>query len=69
MKKFTVPEINFICIYAGDSKKETISNIMDGIPSIYDKELLEVAEKSIIKLDEITESEFEEMNFTEIFAD
>jgi len=69
MEKFTIPEINFICIFAGKTKKETISNIMDGIPSMYEKELVEVAEQSIIKLDDITESEFEEMNFTENFTE
>jgi phage terminase Nu1 subunit (DNA packaging protein) len=67
MEKFTIPEVNFICIFAGETKAETISNIMDGIPSMDEAELVEIAEQSIIKLDEITESEFDEMNFTEHF--
>lgn len=68
MGKFTTPEVNFICIFAGNTKAETISNIMSGIPSIYEPEMVEIAEQSIIKLDDITESEFEEMNFTENFT-
>jgi len=69
MGKFTVPEINFICIFIGDTKKETISNIMDGIPHLNEKEIIEIAETSITKLDEITESEFEEMNFNDNFTE
>ena len=69
MEKFTIPEINFICIFIGDTKAETIGNIMDGIPNMYEKDLVEIAEQSIMKLDEITESEFDELNFTENFTD
>jgi len=71
MDKFTVSEVNIICIYAGDTKEETIVNIMDSIPDFfdYDKELAEVAEQSIIKLETLTEAEFAEMNFIECFTE
>jgi hypothetical protein len=42
---------------------------MDGIPHLNEKEIIEIAETSITKLDEITESEFEEMNFNDNFTE
>jgi phage terminase Nu1 subunit (DNA packaging protein) len=69
MVEFTVSEINFICIYVGDTKEETIANIMDSIPNLYEKELVEIAEQSIIKLDTLTESEFAQANFVECFTE
>jgi hypothetical protein len=69
MEKFTVPETNLISIYAGETKKETISNIIDGIQSMDDSELIDIAEQSIIKLDDITQTEFEAYNFKENFTD
>lgn len=69
MMNFTAPEINFICIFAGDTKAETIENIMDDIPNLPDRELKALAEQSIIKLDRITKAEFTEMNFSEQFSD
>jgi len=70
MGKFTVPEINFISIFLGESKTETIANIMESIPNWSgETELIEIAEQSIIKLDEITETEFEAINFNENFTE
>jgi len=69
MVQFTIPEINIICIFAGDSKAETIANIMDGIPHFsHDKNMIDIAEQSIIKLDTLTETEYENMNFNENFT-
>jgi len=70
MNKFTVPEINFISIFLGDSKTETVANIMEGIPNFNgETELIEIAEQSIMKLDGITQTEFEAVNFNENFTD
>jgi len=68
--KFTIPESNIIRIYAGDTKAETIANIMGGIPHFSaDKELVAIAEQAILKLDDITETEYEQFSFNEVFAE
>ena len=69
MIKFDVIEINFICIYAGKTKSETIDNIIEAVPDFTDREFIGIAERVIDKLDLITESEFAEHNFSEQFAD
>ena len=70
MNNFTIPEVNIICIYAGDSKAETIANIMDGIPHFSDdKAMVDIAEQSILKLDTLTDDEYEGMNFKENFTE
>jgi hypothetical protein len=52
----------------GNSKAETIMNIMDGIQYMSDSDLAEVAEQAIAGLDGITESEFDDMNFNDNFT-
>ncbi|MDR2559918.1 MAG: transposon-transfer assisting family protein [Oscillospiraceae bacterium] len=69
MIKFDVIEINFIYIYAGKTKSETIDNIIEAVPDFTDREFIGIAERVIDKLDLITESEFTEHNFSEQFAD
>ena len=69
MLKFTIPEINFICIYADESKEKTIDNIIVAIPDFTEREFIGIAESVIDKLDIITEDEFTEHNFSEQFTD
>ena len=56
---FTVPETNIIAMYRRATKSQTIENIMDNIPLFDDAEMKEIAENVIIKLDKITDGEFE----------
>ena len=69
MNKFTISEINIICIYQGDTKADTIDNIMSAIPDFREREMVEIAESAITKLDTITEMEFADYNFNESFTD
>lgn len=66
---FTVEEINFICIALGDTKEETIDNIFDMMPDIDDKELRDIGEKVLGKLDLISEDEFQMYDFGSNFAE
>jgi len=67
--KFTISEVNIICIFIGDSKAETITNIMSAIPDFREREMVKIAESAITKLDTITETEFADYNFNENFTD
>jgi hypothetical protein len=69
MSEFTVPEINFICIFADKNKEKTIDNIMKAIPDFTENEMTEIAENVIVKLDTICESDFLQINFTDEFCD
>ena len=69
MNKFTVSEVNLICIFVGNTVMETIQNITTAIPDFTENEMVEIAEQSINKLNTLTESEFIGMNFMENFTD
>lgn len=66
---FTVPEMNLLCIYADKNKETTIDNIMTAIPDFTDKELTELAENVIVKIDKLCDEEFSELNLTDEFCD
>ena len=67
--EFSVAEINFICIVKGDNRKDTINNIFDVLPDLEDKEMIEIAETVIGKLESISDSEYVEFAFEDNYAD
>jgi len=69
MIDFTVPELNLLCIFAGKNREQTIDNIMTAIPDFTDKELTELAEEVIVKLDKLCDSDFSDWDFAEQFVD
>ncbi len=66
---FTVEEINLICVALGDTKDDTINNLFEMIPNIKDKDMIDIAECVVGKLDGITEQEFCEQNFKGSFSE
>lgn len=64
---FTVEEMNFLCIVRGLDREDTINNIFETIPDIEDEEMKKLAEVLIGKLDIMTEAEFRDISFEEIF--
>lgn len=64
---FTVEEMNFLCIVRGLDREDTINNIFETIPDIEDDEMKKLAEVLIGKLDIMTEAEFRDISFEEIF--
>ena len=69
LTNLTVPEINLICIYLGDSRIQTISNILDGIPEMYDPDMILLAEQTVDKLMKLCDKEFDERDFEAEFAE
>lgn len=67
--EFSVAEINFICIVKGDNREDTINNIFDVLPDLEDKEMIEIAETVIGKLESISDSEYDEFDFEDNYAD
>lgn len=66
---FTVEEINFICIAYADTREATISKVFEMLPDIEDKELLAVGESVVNKFGEMSDEDFSECHFNEMFSD
>lgn len=63
--QFTVEEKQIIGFYNVKSRTELINVLSYVIPHIEDGELKDTAESALNKLNEITDAEFDSMDFTE----
>ena len=61
--KFTVEEINLICIFESRSRTKIISDIKEAIKLLDDEEMVELSNRVVDKLDDMTDKEFAEMEF------
>lgn len=70
---FTVPEVNIIVMYKGDTKEQTIENITDAYTHIQSEsanlEAWDICENVISKLDKITDEEFSAEIFIPEYGD
>lgn len=67
--ELSVAEINFICIVKGNNREDTINNIFDVLPDITDKEMIEIAETVIGKLDSISDNEYDRLALEDNYTD
>ena len=58
MDKFTVEEINFMCVFEGQDKTGMIADIKNIIPHIQDSDMVELAEQVLGKLEAMSDEEF-----------
>lgn len=61
MERFTVEEINLICIYDTSGRERLINEIKESLPYVYEPELIEIMENAIYKLENMTDGEFFEV--------
>ena len=61
MDKFTVEEVNLMCVFEGQDRKGTIADIKNVIPHIQDSEMLELAGQVLGKLENMSDEEFAEI--------
>ena len=61
--KFTVEEINLICVFEFRSRAKVISDIKKAIKHLDDDEMVELSNRVVDKLDDMTDKEFAEMEF------
>ena len=57
MNRFTVEETNLLSIYYEDSKRALIENINAALPFM-DADMRELAERTLAKVDALTEAEY-----------
>lgn len=60
---FTVEEMNLMCIYDTGNKAALLTGIRESLPDVYEPELREIMEKTISKLEALTDEEFAEIGF------
>ena len=61
--KFTVEEVNLICIFEWKIRTKVISDIKKAIKYLDDDEMVELSNRVVAKLDDMTDKEFAEMEF------
>ena len=62
---FTVEEVNLICIFAGESRSEVIEDIERALPYLDDPDMVELSNRIIEKLWNMTDEEFEQLELIE----
>lgn len=58
MDKFTVEEVNLMCVFEGQDRKGMIADIKNVIPHIQDSDMMELAGQVLEKLEAISDEEF-----------
>ena len=61
MSNFTVEEINLMCVFDAKGRTELIENISRVLPHLDDKDMEELANRVIGKLQNMTDEEFAEV--------
>lgn len=62
MGKFTVEEINFMCVFETQDRTDMIEEIRKVMPHIKDNDMEELAERVLSKLQSMTDEEFAEIS-------
>lgn len=63
MEKFTVEEINLMCIFDTTSRAALLAEMRESLPHVYEPELVEIMQTVTGKLDRLTDEEFAEIGF------
>jgi len=63
--KFTVEEINFICVFDKKNRKELINDIEYILPYLMESDMVEIAKNSMIKVLNMTDDEFNNISLVE----
>ncbi|MBO5485764.1 MAG: transposon-transfer assisting family protein [Eubacterium sp.] len=62
-KTFTVEEINLICIFESRSRIKVISDIKEAIKHLDDEKMVELSNRVVARLHNMTDEKFTEMEF------
>lgn len=62
MSKFTVEEINFMCVFETQDRTDMIGQIRQVMPHIKDSDMEEIAEQVLGKLRSMTDEKFAEVS-------
>ena len=62
---FTVEEVYYICVFAGESRSKAIEDMERALPHLDDPDMVELSNRIIGKLRGMTDEEFEELELAE----
>ena len=62
MSKFSVEEINFMCVFETQDRTQMLADIRQVMPHIKDSDMEELAEQVLGKLQSMTDEEFTEVS-------
>ena len=62
MSKFTVEEINFMCVFETQNRMKMMEEIRRVMPHIKDSDMEELGEQALGKLQNMTDEEFAEIS-------
>lgn len=63
--KFTVEEVNLICIFESRSRTKVISGIKEAIKHLDDEAMIELSLQVMKKLNDMSDEQFEELVFVD----
>ena len=69
MMDFTVEQVNFMCVFNTDNRKALMDGIRYSMPVFYEPELLEIAQNTLRKLEEMSDEEFDALEFYPVSED
>ena len=58
MDRFTVEEINLMCVFEGQDRSGMIADIKNVIPHIQDSDMVELSKQVLKKLEAMSDGEF-----------
>lgn len=61
MNKFTVEEINFMCVFEAQNRRKMMEEIRRVMPHIKDSDMEELSRQVLRKLEGMTDKEFAEL--------
>ena len=61
MDKFTVEEMNLMCVFEGQDRTSMIADIKNVIPHIQDSDMVELSKQVLEKLEAMSDEEFVEV--------
>ncbi len=61
MGKFTVEEINLMCVFGTENRSKLIADIKNVLPHLEDSDMTELAENVCKKLEKMSDEEFAEL--------
>ena len=61
MERFTVEEINLLCIYSTETRAGLLADLRQALPDVTDPELREIIKTAAAKLETMTDAEYIEI--------
>lgn len=64
MMRLNVEEMNLLYMFDNSSRKAAVQDILDRFPFLENEELKEICQQTVMKLEHMTDEEFDAIDFT-----